>query len=69
MPSTKTPTKSKQDSYSNDHAKVVKGFKSDPCYETNPQWINPGDFFVKFSIYDQTSSGSTSSETTLITIV
>lgn len=67
MPSPKAPKKSRQDSFTKEYAEVTKGFKGNPCYSVNPQWTNPGDFFIKFSIYNETSSGNTSSETSLIT--
>ncbi len=63
----KTSKKSKQDSFQKEFAKVTKGFKRTPCPAINPEWSIPGDFFVKFSVYKETSSGNTSSETSLIT--
>jgi hypothetical protein len=63
----KTSKKSKRDSFQKEFAKVTKGFKGIPCQTINPEWSIPGDFFVKFSLYSETSSGHTSSETSLIT--
>lgn len=66
------PTKQKsidKQSFQKEYVKLTKEYKEYTCPPPNPQWTSPGDFFVKFSIYQETSSGSTSSETSLITSV
>ena len=57
---------SNHQSFEKEYAKVTKGNKTIPCPIQFPQWISPGDFFVKFSLYEETSSGTTATETSVI---
>jgi len=62
----KDTKKQKPKNFDKEYHKVMKGFKSTPLQGNQQQWIAPGDFFVKFSIYKETSSGAASSNTTVI---
>jgi|GEM_PF-1627853 len=49
-----------------EYEKVMKGWNNQPIFPTDQQWSSPSDFFVKFSLYKETSTGQTSSTTPLV---
>jgi hypothetical protein len=54
----------KQNSFEEDHYKIIKDFqKVDSPFTQDPQWNNPGDFIVKFSLYQETPNSITSTDT------
>jgi len=62
----KAPKKQKAKGFEKEYHKVMKGFQS-PIYQGNEQqWTVPGDFFVKFSLYKESPSGTTSFNTTYV---
>jgi hypothetical protein len=62
----KAAKKQKPRDFEKEYNKVMKGFQK-PVYQgSQQQWTAPGDFFVKFSMYKETSSGATSSNTTFV---
>ncbi len=67
MPKNTKKEKSSTD-FQRDYEKVMKEYTSKiPSIEQ--QWSAPGDFFVKFSLYKETSTGKTSSSTSLINLI
>jgi len=62
----KAAKKQKPRDFEKEYNKVMKNFQR-PAYQNNEQqWVAPGDFFVKFSLYKESSSGATSSNTTFV---
>lgn len=62
----RTVKKQKPQGFEKEYDKVMKGSKT-PIYQTeHQQWTTPGDFFIKFSLYKESPSGATSSNTTYI---
>lgn len=62
----KEAKKQKPRDFEKEYEKIMKGVSS-PIYQSNQQqWITSGDFFIKFSIHKESSSGATSSNTTYI---
>jgi hypothetical protein len=49
-----------------DYAEIMKGFQY-PTVPTQPvpQWSNPTDFIVKFSLYQESPNSITSTETSV----
>ncbi len=62
----KDTKKQKPKNFDKEYEKVMKGFKNTPLQGNLQQWTAPGDFFVKFSMYKESSSGATSSNTTFV---
>lgn len=63
-----SPMKSKSEetpkSFEKDYEKIMKGFKIQNSPLPNiPQWANPGDFIIKFSLYQETPNSITSTDT------
>lgn len=54
----------KQETFENDYNEIMKDFqnKNTPL-TSNPQWTNPSDFLVKFSLYQETPNSITSTGT------
>lgn len=62
----KDTKKQKQRNFNKEYEKVMKGFKNTPLQGSQQQWTAPGDFFVKFSMHKESSSGAASSNTTFV---
>ncbi|HRO46084.1 hypothetical protein [Agriterribacter sp.] len=62
----KATKKQKPKNFEKEYNKVMKGFQAPVYHGNQQQWAAPGDFFVKFSMYRETSSGATSSNTIYI---
>jgi hypothetical protein len=63
-----TKSKKKQD-YSKDYNKIMNGFQPQAPVPITPQWINPGDFIVKFSLYQEIPNSITSTNTTVTSVI
>ena len=62
----KTKEMKKQNSFEKDYDKIMKDLqKQDDLFANPPQWINPGDFIVKFSLYQDSPNSITSTNTSL----
>lgn len=60
----KSKDEKKQKTFEEDYNKVMKDFdKQNISIPQNPQWINPGDFIVKFSLYQESPNSITSTDT------
>ena len=63
----KAAKKHKPRNFEKEYNKVMKGFNNNSFQpDSQQQWTAPGDYFVKFSIYKETSSGKTSSNTSFV---
>ncbi|HQW27207.1 MAG: hypothetical protein IPN60_03595 [Saprospiraceae bacterium] len=63
----KTGKQKKARNFEEEYNEVLNGFVPSPYTQGNhQQWTAPGDFFVKFSMYKETSSGTTSTSTSFI---
>jgi hypothetical protein len=63
----KTKEMKKQEAFEKDYHKIMKDFqKQDAPFANQPQWINPGDFIVKFSLYQDSPNSITSTNTSPI---
>ena len=58
--------KQKPKDFEKEYNKVMRNFQRPPYQNKHEQWTAPGDFFVKFSLYKESSSGATSSNTTFV---
>ena len=60
----KSKSGKKQTKLEKDYNQIMKGFQNQnaPLNQT-PQWTNPNDFIVKFSLYEETPFGITSTDT------
>lgn len=57
----------KQKAFEKDYDKIMKDFqKQDDLFANPPKWINPGDFIVKFSLYQDSPNSITSTNTSQI---
>ena len=57
----------RQKVFEKDYDKIMKDFqKQDAPFINAPQWINPGDFIVKFSLYQDSPDSITSTNTSPI---
>lgn len=56
----------KQISFEQEYTEIMKysNDKNAPIHPT-PQWINPKDFIVKFSLYQETPNSITSTDTSV----
>lgn len=61
----KTRKKSYKQSFSKDYQKLMRSFPQTLTVSNHPQWIEKGDFFVKFSLYKDIPSVA-SAETSLL---
>lgn len=52
-------------SFSKDYQKLMKSFPNTNSPQSEPQWASKGDFFVKFSLYQNIPSIA-STETSLL---
>jgi hypothetical protein len=56
----------KQRTLEKDYEKIMKDFKKqDNSFSQVTQWTNPGDFIVKFSLYQETPNSITSTDTSV----
>jgi len=60
-------TKKKQN-YEKDYNKIMNGYQLSAPIQFAPQWINPNDYFVKFSLYEETPNSITSTNTSITAI-
>ena len=49
-----------------DYKEVMKGFEYSNYLNPLPQWSAPGDYIVKFSLYQEVPNSITSTNTSLI---
>ncbi|MDD3875291.1 MAG: hypothetical protein PHT69_01585 [Bacteroidales bacterium] len=60
----KSKDKKKQPTFEEDYNKIMKDFiKPNSPIPQTPQWTNPSDFIVKFSLYQETPNSITSTNT------
>lgn len=52
--------------FEQEYEEIMKGYQGDFYFNSNVQWTTPNDYFVKFSLYPERSSGTTSTDTCLI---
>lgn len=53
-----------QETLEKDYSEIMKNFKQqDIPFTPIPQWTNPGDFIIKFSLYQETPNSITSTDT------
>ena len=57
--------KPKEQSFSKDYQKIMKGLPITTIPLKEPQWSNSGDFFIKFSLYKEIPS-VTSTDTSIL---
>lgn len=62
----KAVKKAKSRNFEKEYNKVTKDFSTFSYQNNQQEWSTPGDFFVKFSIYKEIPSGTTTSNTTFI---
>lgn len=60
----KAPKKTK--TFEKDYNKIMKDFTQAPLVPQIPQWSAPGDYIVKFSLYQETPNSITSTGTSII---
>lgn len=57
----------KEKDFQVDYLKIMEGFNhTNKLINHTPQWSNPNDLFVKFSLYSESQSGIASTETCFI---
>ena len=62
----KSLSEKKQKTFKEGYSKIMKGFqKLSPNYSHTPQWKNPGDFIIKFSLYQESPNSITSTDTSV----
>jgi len=56
----------KQTTFEKDYKEIMKDFQNQnaPLTQT-PQWTNPNDFIVKFSLYQESPNSITSTDTSV----
>jgi hypothetical protein len=60
----KTKNIKRQKTFEKNYDKIMKDFqKQDAPFNNAPQWVNPGDFIVKFSLYQESSGSIVSTNT------
>ena len=53
-----------EEAFIEDYNKIMKEFiKEENTFFQTPQWMNPGDFITKFSLYEETPNSITSTDT------
>jgi hypothetical protein len=53
-----------QETLERDYSEIMKNFNPNDIPSTPvPQWTNPGDFIIKFSLYQETPNSITSTDT------
>lgn len=62
----KTRKKKTKQNYEKEYNKIMTGFQQVTPLPVTPQWINPGDFIIKFSLYQETPNSFTSTNTSMI---
>ena len=63
----KTKEMNKQKVFEKEYDKIMKDFQKQGTNFANlQQWINPGDFIVKFSLYQESPESITSTNTSPI---
>lgn len=62
----KSKNKKKQTTFEKEYNKIMKDFQKQntPLFQI-PEWTNPGDFIVKFSLYQKTPNSITSTDTSV----
>ena len=62
----KSKDEKKQTPFEKDYDKIMKDFQKQnmPIAQT-PQWTNPSDFIIKFSLYQETPNSITSTDTSI----
>ena len=54
----------KQTAFEKDYKEIMKDFQNqNTALIQTPQWTNPNDFIVKFSLYQETPNSITSTDT------
>ena len=53
--------------FEEDYNTIMKDFQKQNLspYQPTPQWTNPGDFLIKFSLYQETPNSITSTDTSI----
>lgn len=62
----KPDTKQTKEELEKDYKEIMKGFEYSDNLNPTPQWSAPGDYIVKFSLYQETPNSITSTNTQLI---
>jgi len=66
MGSIKSKTEKQKKSFEKDYKKIMKDFQTQDAPITHvPQWTRPGDFIIKFSLYQETPNSITSTDTSV----
>lgn len=56
----------KKQTFEKEYNEIMKGFQNQNVYiNQTPQWTNPNDFIVKFSLYQETPNSITSTDTSV----
>jgi hypothetical protein len=54
----------KQQTFEKEYNEIMNGFQNQNVYiNQTPQWTNPNDFIVKFSLYQESPNSITSTDT------
>jgi hypothetical protein len=62
----KSKDKKNQNTLEKDYSEIMKDFQTQEIpFTQTPQWSNPNDFIVKFSLYEETPNSITSKDTTV----
>ncbi len=62
----KSKTEKKQKFFDKDYKKIMQDFqKQNSLLFLTPQWSTPGDFIIKFSLYQETPNSITSTDTSI----
>ncbi len=56
----------KQKSFEKDYNEIMKEALKQTAPPPTPQWTNPGDYIVKFSLYEETPNSITSTDTCIV---
>ncbi len=56
----------KQPSFEKDYNEIMKEVFKQTVPPSAPQWTTPGDYIVKFSLYEETPGSITSTDTCII---
>lgn len=60
----KSKDEKKQQTLEKEYNEIMKGFQNQNVHiNQTPQWTNPNDFIVKFSLYQETPNSITSTDT------
>ncbi len=62
----KSKADKKRKTFEEDYNKIMKDFhKQNAPFSQTPQWTNPNDFIIKFSLYQETPYSITSTDTSV----